>query len=645
MELRSTLANNSQVDYVINKMKKHSKTAALDVIAAYNLFSDINSELNDKALKRLERVYIMCKYMDPEAEDIISMLLFNDALNNKATLRIFLQNFSEKRYEDYYNHMREACKNSPKKDDLSREDCISYYIMIRVCDKMFHNLIRKTSKNRAPSTVTISKAYYLAKEAHNWTYRDSGEPYITHPIRVASILADIGVESSILAAALLHDVVEKTNCTLDAVSNECGVKIAQYVDVFTSVDKEYAESHHSSEYQCDKAEPDQRRFDKLVRTVASSDNDMIFALYIKAAEIIDNLSNINFESDNSIQNTNYEMELDYLPLFRAFNLNYFVKEIENLAWRASDIERYAKMQEKYDDMFCRNSVSIEEYKNVLRFYTESGVNSYAQLLGNAGYYIEIQERHLLPYEVFNHINKAGGSITNLSKRIDKRFVPVCDIDIIADPKDTAANLDALITGFVKTFEEKIAKTGRTIIDFNKTENAFVFLVEDYYRNVFRCRLILRNDYEIHKKGIYVRDVIETIEEESGERVEKINIKLRNGKMKSIQKGATVIDLAFAIHTQIGLTVKSAIINGHKDNIYRILQEGDFVVIEADSDISSPIPHVRISWLKSVVTKKARKNIIEYLSDKYEGDDPRYESIAQTSVVETVSDKILELLRS
>ena len=85
MELRSILADNFYVEYVISEIKKQSKTLAIDVICAYNLFCDNNPSLNENALKQLERVYVMCKYMDPEAEDVISMLLFHDNLVNKAS--------------------------------------------------------------------------------------------------------------------------------------------------------------------------------------------------------------------------------------------------------------------------------------------------------------------------------------------------------------------------------------------------------------------------------------------------------------------------------------------------------------------------------------------------------------------------------
>lgn len=659
MELRSILANNSQVEYVINEIKKQSKTLAIDVTCAYNLFCDNNPYLNEQALKQLDRVFVMCKYMDPEAEDIISMLLFHDNLRNKASMHAFMKYFSEKRYERYHNQMTEACRNAPRtnpKDEdnqWTHEDCISYYIMMRVSDKMFNRLMRKMNKNRVPNAIMVSDAYNMAKRAHDWITRASGEPYIVHPIRVAGILEEIGVESSVIAAALLHDITEDSGeYTLDDIAKECGGKVAQYVDAVTSVHREYAESHRLSEYQCDKAELDERSFQKLVRTVASN-KEMIFALYIKAADRIHNLSTIDSMSSIKIHNKNDETFYDYLPLFKAFKLNYFVQVIENLMWRAADIERYTQMEAKYDDMVSRNRGFLDEFETVLNTYTEQETSKHAQLFGSIGYDVDIIERQLSPYEVYNHIKQSGISIGNLTKRIEKRYVPICDIDIVVEPRDTGASLDTFVSGFVKMFEDKIAMTGRTIIDFHKLENAFVFEVEDHYRNVFRCRIILREEYDIQKKGVYVSDFTEDLEEESGGKIEKINVQLRNGKNILMPKGATVIDVAFAIHEEIGMTVKSATINGHKASIYNTLLDGDKIVVEADTCrvdgvTKKFVPHVRISWLNRVVTKRAKKKIIEFLSEKYykdEGDDPRNESEAQTSVVEMIADKILEEIRS
>lgn len=655
MELRSILADNPKVEFVIDSIKAQSRVLVVDVICAYNLFADNHPDMDENAVKQLDRVYDMCKYMEPDAEDVVSMLLFRDNLINKASMNTFLRYFSEKRYERYHEQMAEACRNAPKfnpKDATqTREDCIGYYIMQRVCDKMFNHLIRAMNKNRITNAYVVSEAYNLAKEAHDWSVIASGAPYIIHPIRVAGILVQIGVESSVIAAALLHDAVEKTDCTLEDVMRRCDARIAKYVDAVTSVHTEFKASHHISEYRMDKSELDHKSFKKLVNTVASN-KEMIFALYIKAADIMDNLRDIDHTSGVNIHDTNDLTQLNYLPLFKAFKLDYFVQEIENLMWRATDIERYTTMKEKYDDMLMRNREFLDEFCKILDIYTESGVNNYAQFIGSMGYDVDIYERQLLPYEVYNCITESGEAVGNLSKRINKRFVPVCDIDIVPNPRDARATLSTFVAGFVKMFEDKIAMTGRTVIDFNQSDKSFVFEVEDHYRNVFRCRIILREEYDMQRKGVYFSGGADALEEESDGKTERINVQLRNGKNISMPKGSTVLDVAFAIHEEIGLSVKSATINGKRAMLYHTLLEGDQVIIEADTrgEDGRPrcTPRARINWLNWVVTKKARRKIIDYLCAKYyiyEGDDPKDECEAQTAVVNMVADNILAGLRS
>ena len=650
MVLCSKLVDHAGVNYVINTIRKKSKTFAIDVVCAYNLFCEINSELNEAAKARLDRAFVLCKYMDPDIEDVISILLYREQLLGNISDRVFMHKFSETRYDKYYQQIADACRNAPQKEGLSEDECVGYYIMMRVCDKMFKRLMKTMNHNRVTNAVLVTKAYNMAKEAHYWAKRASGEPYIVHPLRVAGILANYGVESPVISAALLHDVVEDTSYTLDDISKEFGMRISQYVDAVTSVHKEFAASLRPADYPCDRMEMDMRSFEKLTRTVAGN-REMMAALYIKAADRIHNLSTIDSMPSINIHNKNDETQLDYLPLFKAFNLYYFVHEIENLMWRATDIGRYTGMQEKYDDMLNRNREQVDEFVKLLTSEAFlKAINNYAQSFSASGYDVEVQRRALLPYDVYNCIKQAEEPLADPSQQIEKRIVPICDIDIIPDPRDTDATLDNFVSCFVKAFDAKIAERGRTITRFSRDDqNHLVLEIEDRYRNRFRCRLIMRDDYDAQKIGMGVSVESDEQEYEINEKVEKINVRLRNGKVISMPKGSTVIDVAFAIHEEIGFTVRSATINGQKVTIYNMLSDGDKIVIEADTCREDGItktfvPHVRITWLNWVVTKKAKKKIIEYLSDMYEGDDPRTESNAPTSVVEAIADKLLQELK-
>ncbi len=640
MALHEMTRENEKINYVVEKFRKQAKSDYEDIIAAVNLAYENNQTYTEGLNDRFEKSYIMCKNMDPAAEDVISMLLYRDALNNKASLHMFKNTFRDSRYERYHKWMQEACAHAPHNPEMTREDRISYYIMMRVCEKMFNSLLRLMNRRGVPDTICISQAYGLANKAHYWVTRKSGEPYLVHPIRVAGILAEAGVESQIIAAALLHDVVEDTDFTLKDIASQCGIKISKYVDAVTSLHRQYAESHNREEYSLDKTELDERSFEKLVSAI-HFDRRMVFALYIKAADRIHNLSTMDAISSEKRHDKNDETELEYLPLFERFGLNYFISQIEDLMWRTTDIPRYEKMKAKYLDMVQRNYDAVEEMHHLLSINLGEDFNRRCQsLLDVSGYDTEIIERLYTPLEVYHYIQDAiGPDITE--KNVDKKVVPLCDFDIVLDPRDSRSSLDNFATIFVKMFIDRIADTGRTITDYGMDKaNRFILKIEDRYRNVFRCCFSLRDDYIAQRFGSTIGiQQFETQEEEELREDRQINVKLRNGKNILLPKGASVIDAAFAIHEEIGFAAKSAQINGQPASIFNILQEGDQVVVEADTYREDGVTkhfvrHVRISWLNSVVTKSARKKIIKYLSDKYEGDDSRFESSAK------VDDKII-----
>lgn len=655
MELNTKLSEMREVQFVVAQFKKASKSAAEDVVCAYNILVENNPRLDRNLLDSIHDSYIMCATMEPDVEvdDVISMLLFRDNLRNGIGAYVFLQKFREKRGEYYYRYVNDACRNAPSRAETAREECIAYYIMMRVCRKMFDRMMYSLNKKRVPNAICISRAYDLAYKAHYWAYRQSGEPYIAHPIKVAEILAEIGVDSQVIAAALLHDVAEDTDYTLadiEAYCGESGKIIARYVDAVTSLHRQYAASHRRDEYQCDKEELDQKSFQKLVEAV-SSNPDMIFALYIKAADRIHNLRTLDAMPCEKRLDKSDETELKYLPLFKQFKMHYFVSAIEDLTWRASDIERAERIKKGYLDLCSRNADSIEEMGNILKVNLGTNFNRLCLMnLDARGFDVDVTVRKYAPYEVYKFIEEAHGSYVVPEKSIDKKIVPICDFDVILDPLDNRSTLDVFATIFVKMFVERIAGTGRTIVDFvSDGSHRFIVKIEDKYRNVFRCCFSTREDYIANRIGGPIgfapegEDIAEDID--SG----KIHVLLRNGKVLTLPKGATVLDVSFAIHEEVGYCAKSALINGQRASIFNILQDGAQVVVEADTYRENGItkkfiPHVRINWLNSVATKEARKKIVRYLSSKYEPDDPRFMSSLQEPVAETVSEKYSAGLR-
>lgn len=637
MKLYPELIECSDVSVIVDTFVKTSKSATSDVVSTLNFAWDNNKESSAEGFyHRVQKAALMCSKMEPDVEDVVAMLLYKDNLNNKAGLKAFETIFRDNRAKRYFDWTVEATRKAPLSENKSTDESIEYYITMRVCDKMYESMMRVMNKKGIPDAVCISKAYELAYDAHyNSPVRQSGEPYLVHPICVARILANEGVESAIVAAALLHDVAEDTfeNSTVakKAIKEKCGARVAQLVEAVTSVDRELEESQIIEDHQTDKAERDELTVKKLAAMV-SSDPFMVFALYIKAADRIHNLQTIDIMSSEKKHKKIDETVSAYLPLFKMYNLNYFVAIIEDLLWRTSGPERYEAIKASYLDMVEKNTDFIEEMERTLKNHLGEEFNRECRnMLDIQGYDVEVSRRLYLPNEVYNFVKNAIGQTVVDAKQVDKKVVPVCDINILLDSRDKSGAVDSFVTMFVKMFSKYFNETGRTIIDFSTDKyNRFIIMVEDGYRNKFRCCISMIDDYLSYKFGsgsaVYVN---ESIDESDENAPETINVALRNGKIVVLPRGATVLDVAFAIHEEVGLAAHYALINDQKASIYSIVQDGDKVVVVSDTYRENGVTkmcdrHARISWLDSVVTKKARKRLIKYLSDKYgEGDNPRY----------------------
>lgn len=619
--------NNEEIskktENIIKHFQKHSNIRSGDVQRAFYLYSKCSWYSKDIE-EKLKLIEVICRYLSPDVDDVIAAVLCGSKFD-AIPVRQFAECFGEKKYRSIYNQvkylndriMKDAEEASKENANLDRGEYFGKRIMLRVCRGMFEDMMDLLNQKSVSNTVIVRRAYDMAEKAHDGVFRKSGEPYIAHPLRVAIILSDLGMDSSVIAAALLHDVVEDTDHTVADIEKMCGLKIARYVDAVTSVHKEYMSLCDGSKDQYGKAELDELSFQKLVRAVASN-KDMIFALYIKAADRMDNLSTIDAVPSMKMHRKKDETLLNYLPLLKAFKLNYFVKKLEDLMWRATDIARYTAMQDKYYELRTRERAHIDEFKKILDMHIVTEVNRY---LGCVGYDAEIRERALLPYELYNCIkNSCGEHFAIPADKINKQVVPICDIDIIVDPKSGGATKELFIAGFAKMFNSKVAMTGRTIIDlYDAPENTFVFEVEDHYRNVFRCRIIMREDYGLPKR--------EELECYDGDRLiaekDSIWVYLDDGETLRLPRGATIIDAAFAIDEDVGYTLRSAKINGNNAEVYSTLLDGDVLSIAsgvglADNIDQAPNYSVRINWLSVVVTNKAKKLIVRYLTEKYEG---------------------------
>lgn len=635
-----------KIAYILNKQKKESGNSNETLKTALAILKRFHE--NDIAYleSRINTAYIIYRYMLPEESAVAAILLYRDFKKNLLKRHTVIDEFGEIEGTAICDLMYDATKEWNDNVELAAKTADSF-IMLCICDRMLKKLVKNLRRKGIPDTACISEAYKLAKENHMGQLRQTGEPYIVHPLKVAMILSDIGVESNIIAAAILHDVVEDTDVTIDDIREKFGEQIAKYVNAVTSVEKEYAVSSSIDEYSSDKTEMDFKSFEKLANSI-SRDPRMIFALYIKAADRIHNLQTI--DEMNSIKKHNKADETDrmYLPLFKHFKLNYFSNIIEDLTWRATNLEQYNAIKTAYEEMYEINAFHISETKDYLQECLNTGFRTFSKMVGGDGDYdVEIHERRYSPLEIFNMVKDKTASYESEVKYVAKRYIPLCDFDIVFDSDNEKDTIGSYVTMFIKYYVDHVASTGRVITDYYSDQHGrFIINIEDRYRNNIRCCFSMNSDYITYRtgstRGIYVAENDFDLAQTN----EFIRVKLRNDREIELPKGASVIDVAFAIHEDIGITAKSAIINGKEAHVYHILHDGDKVIVNADTvkeddELKQYIKHARISWLEYAKTPLARRKLIKFLSDRYEGDDPIRETKAQAKAVDSVSDNMMK----
>lgn len=187
---------------------------------------------------RLNMAGIMAENLNANADIVLSALL-GPALKLKLLYRSNIRTSEgDQAYERVFVRLQDV--SNIGSDAVKKCDEIDLLLFDMAIENEFNNLCKKLHKKRRPQIAYIKQAYKIAESAHSGVYRQSGEPYIIHPIMVADILADAGAESDIISAALLHDVLEDSDVTVEVI-DAINPQISRYVQAVTSVEKEYEE--------------------------------------------------------------------------------------------------------------------------------------------------------------------------------------------------------------------------------------------------------------------------------------------------------------------------------------------------------------------------------------------------------------------
>lgn len=452
----------------------------------------------------------------------------------------------------------------------------------------------------------IQRAYELGERAHRGQSRKSGEPYIFHPIAVAQILADISMDADTIVAAILHDTIEDTEVTKEAVSEAFGVAVGEIVDGVTKLDKMQFSSA---------AEAQAESFRKMMLAMARD----IRVILIKLADRLHNMRTIDAMSRPSQRRIARETLDIYAPIAQRLGIDSFRRELQDLAFRALYPLRYRVLRKHAEDAMGRHQEKLNTIGNALKTRLEAASISctidgrvktpystyekmHAKTMG-LKHILDILGFRIVVPEVGDCYH-ALGVVHNLYRPRFDRFK-----DYIAIPK--ANGYQGLHTVLVGPFGHPIEVQIRTeemdqVAERGIAAHWVYKLKENAGGNTAgRARDWLLGVLEMQQKAGSSVDFLEHVRVDLFP--DEVYVFTPNGDIRALPKNATILDFAYSVHTDVGDHAVHGMIDGQLAPLRQPLNSGDTVKI-----ITAPSAMPRSAWLDFVVTGKARTAIRHHL---------------------------------
>ena len=470
-------------------------------------------------------------------------------------------------------------------------------------------LLRDASVYLKPEDLLqLQSAYDFSEAAHEGQYRRSGEPYISHPLAVASILTQWHLDPQALTAALLHDVMEDTGVTKSEISEKFGKLVAELVDGVSKLDKIEFESQEHAQ-----AENFRKMFLAMARDVR--------VILIKLADRLHNMRTLDAMQPRKRTRIARETLEIYAPIANRLGLNGLYRELHELAFRNLYPTRYRVLKKALEEGKGNRREVIDKIQSAIKQrLTDASIE--ATITGREkdlySIYHKMQEKHLSFAEVTDiygfrvvvkdipHCYLALGELHGLFKPFPGKFK-----DYIAIPK--ANGYQSLHTILFGPFGKPIEIQIRTQA-MNRIADAGVASHWLYKSTDSSLTELQRNTYQWLQSLLEVQsqstDSLEFLEHLKVDLFpDEVYIFTPKGQIMALPRGATCVDFAYTVHTDIGNRCVAAKINGELVPLRTELKNGDRVeIITAAHAKPNPV------WLNFVGTAKARRHIRHFLKN-------------------------------
>ena len=471
-------------------------------------------------------------------------------------------------------------------------------------------LIKKV-KNYNPflNSETLTKAYTFALTAHKNQKRDSGDPYLIHPVAVADILSDLKLDSATIATGLLHDTIEDTKATYKTVEKEFGKEVADLVDGVTKISQ-----LESKVTQTSKAE----NFRKLILATSKD----IRVLLVKIADRLHNMRTLTSIKDKGRRQRIAQETMEiYAPLSDRMGMNHIRDELEDLS--------FAELNSEARDLIVNrlsiNKKNIEDnFNNISKTFEETLIKNNIS--------VKIVGREKSPFSIWRKIQTKRISLEQITDIIGFRVI-VKDIQtcyqVLGIFHSNWSTIPGKFKDYISTPKINNYKSIHTAIIGPKKQRVEIQIrtqqMHDFAARGIASHWLYKSSEKLSQQALqeydWLRDLVEIIDKNVTPKdffeytklqmfQESVFCFTPDGEVIKLPKNATPIDFAYAVHTKVGDSTVSCEINGKTSPLQSFLRNGDLVKIII-SKKASPSLH----WLTLTKTGKARAGIRKYWHNK------------------------------
>lgn len=477
----------------------------------------------------------------------------------------------------------------------------------RSVDLRFSELLDKVRRNRPGDDIDLlRRAYDFAAEQHKSQKRLSGEPYLSHPVEVAHSLADMKLDVTSLCAALLHDVVEDTKIPIEKISEQFGVDVGRIVEGVTKISK------------LDLLAPEDRQAENVRKMLLAMVND-VRVVMVKLADRLHNMRTLEYLTPERQQRISRETLDIYAPVANRLGMGLIRGELEDLAFRYLEPEAFFELQKKVaskQKVFDKFLADVQEAirEKMVANGIPAEVQGRTKLLYSLHMKIQKQQRtldqvyDLLAVRVVTDTVKncyaALGVIHQIWRPVPGRFK-----DYIAMPRPNLyQSLHTTVIHSGQPFEVQI----RTQEMHRIAEQG----VAAHWRYKSGAEAASSAD---DQRIVWMRQLIEWVQEmqEPSEFLSTLRVDLYpeevytftpKGRVVVLPRGATPVDFAYAVHTEVGHQCSGAKVNGEIVPLRHALANGDVVEVITQKGHTPPR-----DWLSFVRTSRARSKIRQWIN--------------------------------